>query len=248
MTLVRELGSNPSVEDQTKVTDMRNRLQRKIDGFEQEASRYLPPTFGGRVKPVSIDDHTFDRADYMDEVDVHASESAAPELSPHPHADSEDLPERIVLSLPSSLAYRKKRSDALEALAQREFKLREGQANDALDKVREGVAHRSFLFRTKVREASGHAAITRSRRQVLAVSRSLGRAARLYHMAIEAMQLCSPKSAILAKYRKLTLVDLKADTQKLDFNAAGSRRAHLSWIWGEANQSSDDSVEIVERM
>jgi hypothetical protein len=64
--------------------------------------------------------------------------------------DEESSPEKMLLVLPSSLELTDLHRFGLMNLATQELKLRKGQANDALDKLRLALGHKALLFRTQV--------------------------------------------------------------------------------------------------
>jgi hypothetical protein len=64
--------------------------------------------------------------------------------------DEAILPEKMSLFLPSSLELAELHQFGLMDLATQELKLRKGQANDALDKLRLALGHKALLFRTQV--------------------------------------------------------------------------------------------------
>jgi hypothetical protein len=64
--------------------------------------------------------------------------------------EEESLPEKMLLFLPSSVELTDLHRFGLMNLATQELKLRKGQANDALDKLRLALGHKALLFRTQV--------------------------------------------------------------------------------------------------
>ena len=110
---VRQTGRNPSIDEQTVLADKRNRLQKQIDSFEEEANQYIDDDADDTASIYSesaddatgtnttgenaLDDGRFDGVDEDDDfpavIDV-----------PFTGRDTATLPpERQPLTLPSSL-------------------------------------------------------------------------------------------------------------------------------------------------
>ena len=80
--------------------------------------------------------------------------------------DEETVPEAIQLLLPSTLIHARRTRLQIEEIATQEVQLREGQANDALEGVRNSLAQVSLVFRTKVQESKSVYTRTRSWNEV----------------------------------------------------------------------------------
>ena len=110
--------------------------------------------------------------------------------------------------------------------------MRTGQANDALHDLRITIAHKSFLYRTQVRNnAPTQSYVTRSYGEVHNLQTSIEQAAKTYRLARSAMVKFGVSTSILLKYQPLEKDDLRANTSVADPNAPGQRYDSLSWIW-----------------
>ena len=65
-----------------------------------------------------------------------------------------DYPEKIPLLMPSAVGEENIKTNRMKALACQELKLRQGQANDCLERLRLALGHKSLLFCIRVRNAS----------------------------------------------------------------------------------------------
>ena len=92
------------------------------------------------VEPEEVSDESLEE-DLLDEdlLDDQEDETEAPSV----------LPEAVVLPLPSNITCDKIRT-SIESLISKERELRKGQANDALEGLRIGLANKSLLLQTDV--------------------------------------------------------------------------------------------------
>ena len=151
-----------SKSDKLELAKRRERLRSRIDAFNDTASSYLRGLH--RVE------------DMVEEVSP-LDDEATDEEEEQPFAPADECftgePETTVLLLPSSLGYDACVQLKLEAVMEKEIKLREGQANDALDGLRQGIGEKSFMFREHLRVAKGVQQTTRARSRIMAVDRTL---------------------------------------------------------------------------
>lgn len=224
-TLARTLGRSPTTEQKTDLLNRRHRLQNRITEFQRVAQNMLPDDVDAENMVNEIDDPLWDDIEdtFADDEDV----AGRPEV-----VDEEELvpPEKQGINLPSSLEGGESSGDFV-SLQEKELELRIGQANDALQDIRLGVANRSILFRTTLRHATGYASGTRAHRQLHGLSAVVSKAARVYNLARKAMVRLGAEEEMLQKYRVLEKSHLRADTAAIDFNQPGNRNARLSWIW-----------------
>lgn len=181
-----------------------------------------------------IDDSWFDEdTDRDDPVETVLSRSDLPPVE-------SIFPETIPLPLPSSYSEQRYQGQ-LAGIAQCELELRIGQANDALHELRVAIAHRSFIFRSRVRKnapTTGYSERLRSYGDAHAIRMTIDHAAKVYSTCRKAMITLGASSTILDKYKVLRKEDLAASTAVVDPNARGQSQAELSWIWQTSTQSS----------
>ena len=149
-----------------------------------------------------------------------------------PQMEESVPPENHPLSLPSTLGCSLSDAGIPYQVASCEVDMRTGQANDALHDLRITIAHKSFLYRTQVRNnAPTQSYVTRSYGEVHNLQTSIEQAAKTYRLARSAMEKLGVSASILEKYRPLDKDDLRASTAVADSNAPGQRYDSLSWIW-----------------
>ncbi|KAK7696208.1 hypothetical protein QCA50_000861 [Cerrena zonata] len=244
LNVMRKARAQPiTYERQIALQAKRRRLQGKIDTFMTQSAEYLGTT--GQVPTNLIDDDWFneddDRDDSMEGVlsgsDIPAGESISPET--------------ISLPLPSSYGTQTCH-ERLSVVAQCELQLRVGQANDALHDLRVAIAHKSFVYRSRIRKNSpttGYAKRLRSYGDAHAVQMTIDHAAKVYITTRKAMIVLGADRDILSKYKPLNKTDLAASTAVADSNARGQRRDQLSWIWQTfSNTNSPDFMNEMLRV
>ncbi|KAK7696323.1 hypothetical protein QCA50_000977 [Cerrena zonata] len=155
--------------------------------------------------------------------------------------------EMIALPLPSSFGADMCQG-RLRSLARCEAKLREGQANDALDSLRVAIAKKSFVARTKLRPnapTSNYVKRLRSYGDLHLAQIPIDRAAKVYSTARHALIILGATDA-LQQFKLLTKEDLKASTAVVDSNAPHQGKDLLSWIWHIGR--SDNSPPVITEL
>ncbi|KIJ22477.1 hypothetical protein M422DRAFT_277080 [Sphaerobolus stellatus SS14] len=109
-----------------------------------------------------------------------------PDALQEPLASSE-LPEKAKLRLPSDFDIENHECLGLTTLAETEFLLCMGQANDALKQLRETLSLKSFLVRHNKRDTIGQIAKRRSEMEIDWTDRCVKKWAEVYQRAFEAM-------------------------------------------------------------
>ncbi|KAG8818805.1 hypothetical protein FRC19_010305 [Serendipita sp. 401] len=160
-------------------------------------------------------------------------------------ADDTTYPEDEPVILPSSLPSQQRPLQ----LAQIEQRLREGQANDALEAIRTFLAHRVALFRTKRLDMSGQKSNTRADAVVRRVGEQIQHAAAQYRRAYRAMLSLgmSPANSI---YQDLQDSHLTPGSV-FDVPHIPGQGRELSWIWQNTDviRNMDDNwLDEVERV
>ncbi|KAK7681502.1 hypothetical protein QCA50_015234 [Cerrena zonata] len=220
---VRKLQAEPSIELQLSLQAKRRRLQHKIDKFIKESSHYL---LGIESTPTATIGEDWFEEDDDDDYNVELSTSDIA-------LDDSCFPEQVSLPLPSSFGSERCKG-LLQSLARCELKLREGQAHDALHNLRIAIAHKSFIYRSRIRKNApntGYSKRLRSYGDAHAVQMSIDHAAKVYSTARRAIEVIDKHSPVLTKLQVLTREDLIASTAVSDPNARGQRQVSLSWIW-----------------
>ncbi|KIJ06855.1 hypothetical protein PAXINDRAFT_19941 [Paxillus involutus ATCC 200175] len=107
-----------------------------------------------------------------------------------------------------------------------------GQANDALHNIRIDLGHRSFLYRTAVRQAK-HSQHKKSRvwDAVHQVNTALNVHTAIYRRCHKAMIALGASSVLLQRYQELKEEHLQSKTIEIDPSVTGTRGENLPWFW-----------------
>ncbi|KAK7692299.1 hypothetical protein QCA50_003924 [Cerrena zonata] len=239
---VRRMDARASYDRQLSLQAKRRRLQNKIDSFITQSSNFIGHT---DEIPQTIIDSEWSNEDDEDDDPVDAGVHSTEDV---PHCEPV-LPELIPLPLPSSFS-RDERLGRLHYLTDCELKLRAGQANDALHNLRIAIAHKSFVFRSRIRKnatTNGYTMRLRSYGDAHAVQMTIDQAAKVYRTARKAMVLLGASSTMLSNYQVLLKEDLVSSTAVADPNARGQSRNKLSWIW-RTTSHADNPVFLDEML
>lgn len=244
MKHVRSLGKQPTVEQQLSLQERRRRLQGRIDAFTRRGSEYLGEL--ATLPSNTLDDEWFDTDD-DDDVAFPSTVNA----SDIPVVVETTFPERQSLPLPSSYG-KEKCSGSLRRIALCELKLRQGQANDTLHLLRVAIAHKSFIYRSRIRKnaaTTNFANRLRSYGDARAIQMSIDNAAKIYTTARSAMVMLGAGDDLLDQFQSLKREDLAASTAIANPNEAGQGKKKLSWIWHTTSRTgTDDPVFVTESM
>ena len=160
----------------------------------------------------------------------------------HIELNSKD-PENVALPFPSSVpAPLDSQVPVLRELPEKEYKHREGQANDCLQGIWEALGHLAWQFRDKVRKATSNKTTTKSWANVKILSKELRHLRRLYNHNRAIMISLNRFNSVNPLYPLLSAEDCKLSTAITDANAPGIRGEQLPWIWriSNASRTSED--------
>lgn len=166
------------------------------------------------------------------------------------------LPQNLPLCLPSSLAS----SVPIDPkLREYEWDLREGQAFEALEKVRNQLRLRACLRKFKEGFIRGQSANTRAQKAIAAVQARIDSAATDYRVSREALVSLSTKDPLSFRMKASQLKELLADDLReitsfdpaLPANRSESHGYNkMSWIWQslpDEDENDPTSVFYQER-
>ncbi|KAF5314234.1 hypothetical protein D9619_011889 [Psilocybe cf. subviscida] len=156
--LVKHLGPSPTLTEKLDLAKMRQKLRVKIGKFADLARTIIGAAAVDLLaaKRAAVNDvkWTSDEDDWVDgEVRFEIRRSAR-----DPECDELPLPIAF-LSLPAGVQSRIRN---LHNLTTKEYELRGGQANDALQRIREDLSHLAWHYKTRVRQAKSTKQVTRS--------------------------------------------------------------------------------------
>ena len=111
------------------------------------------------------------------------------------------------------------------------MQLRQGQANDALEGVRNSLAQVSLVFRTKVREARSVYTRTRSWNEVQRSNMQVQQHVSRYRTARNALIQLRASPDILGRFMEIKREHLKMPGDIVEANRVGQRSDSLAWFW-----------------
>ncbi|EPS98310.1 hypothetical protein FOMPIDRAFT_59073, partial [Fomitopsis schrenkii] len=220
--LARSLGRQASVDGRLKLVARRNRLQHALGLFETKASMY----WGEDTDDEEVHQATLynEWEDVDDEPIDEWLEQGEPEDAIHP--------ETIPVRLPSTLGLNTLTRRKQQELAHQELQLREGQANDALHRLREVLGMKSVVFATDVREAQNSQRLsTRAWNNIQSLAKTINEHARVYTHARDAMKRLLMEDQLASRFQPLEQSDLRVITEVVDNKEPGARDKAVPWIW-----------------
>jgi len=240
---IQKLGRNPSSKDQTWIQDSRESLQTKIEAFHHQALRFIPLDVAFTTR--SSSDKTLEAIG----LDLEESDEEAFFLdgeSEWEEGDVEILVERVRLWLPSSFAKSERVQMGLEQVAEVEAELREGQANDALEALRAGLAEKSLRFRTEVKPAKSQKTMARAWDSIHRADKQIRGAVQCYRLARSALEGLGVSSKLLSRYQEIQKKDLKMSRDIVEENRVGQRSSELPWFWRLDRKWDKDRGEFLK--
>ena len=230
--LVKGSGKGRTASESFAIAHQRQNLQAKIDHFQSQGFTLMNTSpsmipVGSIHKTGYADDlGQFDPAEGDDEGDWLATGDQGVVEDDEP----EMTPEKVVLHLPSNFTLQQRKEYGLEMLGNIEYELREGQANDSLERLRECLAEKSLRFRKEVRPAKSHKKVTRAWDSVHRVDNQIRQAVVTYRTARQAIgELGGTKD--LKRFQEIRKSDLKMSGDVVEENRVGQRSSVLPWFW-----------------
>jgi len=229
--VLKTLSDKPTIRQQLKVKRMQAHLRKEIKDFFQTSSSFLPSLEELDLKPLryeSIDTPLEEFVEPEDLVDGNLEGADVIEEDD----EAEDLsivPESVILPLPSNIVSAKDRP-ALESLISVERELRKGQANDALEGLRIGLANKSLLLLTDVNQSTSTKQSTRAWASVRNTQSQILFHARGYQRAWGALTSVGTPEDLLV-YRKLEEKDLVVVKDITMAKRFGQGSETLAWFW-----------------
>jgi hypothetical protein len=222
------------------LANRRQRLRTRIDNFFKKAVVYL-----GNEAVEAIQDSVVNIEELSEDIDVPAvGPIPAAGLPEHP-ADVPRLsaldPECVKLPFPSSVPVAlRDEIPSWKTLSNKEYKLRCGDADDALHRVRECLGQLAWQYKGKVRTASGDNEKTRAWDGIRKLQRKLSLHRRIYNSNRRTLILLSNNLVQTnQRYPEITIADCRVDTVVTDPNARGGGSYRLSWLWSAVNPQGE---------
>lgn len=226
---VKSLGKRPSITQKNDLAERRHRLKIRIDKFHREANKIIHIPEEDFIPVCIIND-----GEDIPDLSMTANEIQATDddIDWEPEVDDEEtVPEAIQLLLPSTLTHARRTRLQIEEIATQEVQLREGQANDALEGVRNSLAQVSLVFRTKVRESKSVYTRTRSWNEVQRSNLQVQQHVSRYRTARNALIQLRAPSEILDQFLEVRPEHMKMPGDIIEANRIGQRSDSLAWFW-----------------
>ncbi|KAH9833985.1 uncharacterized protein C8Q71DRAFT_711618 [Rhodofomes roseus] len=228
--LARRVKSDSLLTEQLQLVNRRNRLQRGIDSFTKQAATFWKDGADSDDDGEETDDEPEAAYTGEDWADVAEDPDVTDDMVVIEDPDDETQPESVPLRLPSTIGREKLANMNKRALGEQELRLREGQANDALHRLRMAIGLKSMVYVTQVRPANSQRMQTRAFKEAQNVEKVITEWSRVFTLARRNMiPLTLPP--VMRKYRPLHKEDLTAATHLVDHTERNSSRKELSWIW-----------------
>ena len=218
---MRRLGQITSAPDRLDIATRRERLRGRVEWFNATAYNMLPA-----LQKIPITNHELLPLDDEESEDDEDPFGCGFEELFHGEPESRSL--LLPSTLGKDVCIKWRLTDAMN----KEMSLREGQANDALEGLRQGIGEKSFMYRERLRHARGIQQTTRARSGIRNIGRTLNNHRRVYGFARRALiALAGNEGTQVVKYQPVTLKDLKASTVIYDLNSPETRKTPLAWFW-----------------
>ncbi|KAJ7018761.1 hypothetical protein C8F04DRAFT_1277227 [Mycena alexandri] len=225
---VGKIGNHPTAEQQTNLTERGNKLRRKLLTWMDAQALFIPHVAVLRAEE--------DRA---------RKRISATQVQPGVQV------QHMALWLPSAIV---DRVPCDEELYEYEFRLREAQAHEALDDVRQQLLLRTHLYKYKDRFARGVKANSRSQTKIEGVEERTRRSAERYRAAWRALKGLGrhlgregwektlralsaedvrgmPRALFQDPERKKLLMKKGPAAREKAREAGAEAKARMSWIW-----------------
>ena len=230
--LAKGSGKGRTASESFVIAHQRQNLQAKVDKFQNQGLALMQ----GYSSKISVgSNHKTGYADDLDQLDLDEMEEGGDWLAANveeimEEEEPEVTPERAMLYLPSNFTLQQRKEYGLQALGNLEYKLREGQANDSLERLRECLAEKSLRFRTEIRPAKSQKKMTRAWDSVHRVDDQIRQAVVTYRTARQAIGELG-EAADLERFQEIRKSDLKMSGDVVEENRVGQRSSVLPWFW-----------------
>lgn len=239
---IRKLPKDASAAQKAVVEEKRQKLAARISQFHEIADAM---TEGIEVDAGTehVDDTRFCAADMEEE----SREAEDLELA------SEETGEGVVAEamgiwMPSSIPNPDALALGLGPLQAEELQLRQGQANDCLEKLRQALGHKAIIYRQHFRSADSTWAGTRSKQEADRCRIKIDKCVRSYQRARNAMQrLGADEDTLKNVYQEIQPNQLSVDREVTEENRYGQGSDRLAWFWRvNSGRNSDEDAWMDE--
>jgi hypothetical protein len=233
------LRRRSSLARRTKLHERRRRLFQRIAAYNRNADHFLGnfdfdqlPLLNKALAGQQIGEDNLDSdeesSDFTGEESVDGDGADSDSEGSDNDNGEVEWAENLVLAMPSTLGADGCHNLGLSNLMQQEIKLREGQANDALEELRTALAEKSLLYRMKIRGRPSQKTATRSWNAIKRANGTIRKHVKTYNIAHFALL---NMHANLGQFEAILKDDLKMSGDVVEENRFGQRRDTLAWFW-----------------
>ena len=238
-TDIRKMSRKPTPSEKASIEDRRQKLNTRLGHFNTKAERFLgEQDMDEIVLFCGVDDRTGLEDEDEEWFDDKEEDDEGPEW-----------PEHQTVCMPSAFSKQDIQQLHLEDLALQELQLRQGQANDTLEKLRTALGRKSLLFRKSVRKAHTTKGKTRAWDEVNRTTAQILKYVRGYRRARQAMERLGAEKSILEKYKEIKDEDLKMSSDLIEENRFGQKNDVMAWFWKiDGQKGNQDDKWMLECM
>ena len=226
-----KLPKKPTVKQQLSISRMRARLSKQVKDFLHLANSFLPPLEDDDLNPIEDESINTPGEESVEPEDA-LEDALEGEFGYEGEEEVENQsipPETVVLPLPSNITSVKQQM-GMDSLISLERELRKGQANDALEGLRIGLANKSLLLLTDVNQSKSTKQSLRAWDGVRNAQSQILIHARCYQRAWKAIN-CLGTPDDLSVYQKLEEKDLVTVKDITSAKRYGQGSDCLAWFW-----------------
>lgn len=219
-TFIRKVGKNPTKAQRLEAFKKRDRLKNQIDTFHSHAAAYW-------LKGISLDK---DSTEYESEISDFSDEDNQETIGLSFCSDPDDA-EKMAICLPSSFGSNTLKLPFMQTFLKQEIKLREGQANDALQGLRLALCRKSVLFQTDLWHQNTKKGKTRSWQEIHQVNRTAQHFVKIYNRARAWLLHLSAPAETMNQFQPLEKEHLNIKSTVINPTLRGTRDSSLAWFW-----------------
>ncbi|KAG2109049.1 uncharacterized protein F5147DRAFT_652614 [Suillus discolor] len=156
----------------------------------------------------------------------------------------EVIAEAMRIWMPSSIPHDNALALGLGSLQAEELQLRQGQANDCLEKLRQALSHKAIIYHQHFRSADSTWVGTRSKQEARQCQIKIDQCVRSYQRARNALQrLGVDEDTLKNVYQEIQPSQLNVNKEVTEENRYGQGSDRLAWFW-RVNNGHDSPEDV----
>ncbi|KAG1887759.1 hypothetical protein F4604DRAFT_1570502, partial [Suillus subluteus] len=234
----RHLPSDATAAQKATLQEKQQKLSARITAFHETADAM---TEGIELEAGMV--HKDDARFCWAEDEEHDWEAHVADLEDDSElVDDEISAEDMGLWIPSSVPHDQVTSAHLLALQAEELELRQGQANDCLEKIRLALGDKAVIYRQHFQSANSVWTGTRSKQEAQRCRIKIDKYVRSYQRARSAMErLGMDRESLETVYQEILAEQLSIDKEVTEENRFGQGSDKLAWFWRVNNGKKDQT-------